>query len=99
MDDISEDILHRIGVHSEYPHLEIKEQIHNQALVFIEDMSYLMCGSLIVRLGMPSLNRRIDDTFERELQLEREYDTNALSHFVRSNVSLLNPQQKKCTIR
>lgn len=94
-DDMSEDILHRVRVHSENPHLEMNEEMHNQALVLIEDMCYLMCGSLLVRLGMPSPDRGINDAFERELQREREYDTNALSQLVQTNVPLLNPQQKE----
>lgn len=78
-DDMSEDILHRVRVHSENHHLDMNGEMHNQALVLIEDMCHLMCGSLLVRLGMPSPDRGINDAFERELQREREYDINALS--------------------
>ncbi|XP_049306716.1 uncharacterized protein LOC125777010 [Bactrocera dorsalis] len=73
----------------------MNEEMHNQALVLIEDMCYLMCGSLLARLGMTSPDRGVNDAFERELQREREYDTNALSQLVRTNVPLLNPQQKE----
>uniref|UniRef100_A0A0K8U277 Uncharacterized protein n=1 Tax=Bactrocera latifrons TaxID=174628 RepID=A0A0K8U277_BACLA len=92
---MSEDILHRVGVHSENPHLDMNEEMHNQALILIEDMCYLMCGSLLARLGMTSPNRGVNDAFERELQREREYDTNELSQLVRTNVPLLNPQQRE----
>ncbi|XP_039954205.1 uncharacterized protein LOC120770689 [Bactrocera tryoni] len=86
---------HELNLHSENPHLDMNEEMHNQALVLIEDMCYLMCGSLLARLGMTSPDRGVNDAFERELQREREYDTNALSQLVRTNIPLLNPQQKE----
>ena len=90
-DHMSEDILHRVRVNSGNPHLEVNEEMHNQALVLIEDMCYLMCGSLLVRL---TPDRGMNDVFDRELQREREYDTHALSQLVQTKVPLLNPQQK-----
>ncbi|XP_050340940.1 uncharacterized protein LOC126767493, partial [Bactrocera neohumeralis] len=83
-----------LNLHSENPHLDMNEEMYNQALVLIEDMCYHMCGSLLARLGMTSPDRGVNDAFERELQREREYDTNALSQLLRTNIPLLNPQQK-----
>ncbi|XP_050340837.1 uncharacterized protein LOC126767347 [Bactrocera neohumeralis] len=72
-----------LNLHSENPHLDMNEEMHNQVL--IEDMCYLMCGSLLARLGMTSPDRGVNDAFERELQREREYIC----------IPLLNPQQKE----
>ncbi|XP_073835848.1 uncharacterized protein, partial [Musca autumnalis] len=94
-DYMSEDILHQVRVHSSNPNLDMTNEIHNRALVMIEDMCYAMCGSLLIRLGMPSPNRGMNEAFERELHREHEYDTNTLSQMVRTNVPLLNPQQKE----
>ncbi|UYV65079.1 hypothetical protein LAZ67_3003054 [Cordylochernes scorpioides] len=75
------------------PELEMNEEIHNRALLLIEDMCYLMCGSLLVRLGMPAPNREMNDTFNSELKREREYDHHKLDLVVQTNVPLLNTQQ------
>jgi hypothetical protein len=53
-----------------------------------------MCGSLLVKLGMPTPDRGMNDAFNRELEREREYDRDSLNQSVRTNVPLLNPQQK-----
>ena len=71
---MSEDILHQIRVSFRNPDLEMNEEIHNRALLLIEDMCYLMCGSLLVRLGMPAPNREMNDAFNRELERDCEYD-------------------------
>jgi hypothetical protein len=93
---MSEDILHRIRVNSGKPDLKVNEEIHNQALLLkIEcNMCYLMCGSLLVKLGMPTPHRGMNDAFNRELEREHEYDRDALNKSVRMNVPLY-PQQKK----
>ena len=90
---MSEDILHHIRVSTRNPDLEMNEEIHNRALLLIEDMCYLMCGSLLVRLGMPAPNREMNDAFTRELEREREYHHQELDLVVQTNVPLLNPQQ------
>ena len=69
--------------------------MHNQVLLLIEDMCYLMCGSLLVKLGMPAPDRGMNDAFNQELEREREYDRHELDQSVQTNVALLNPQQKE----
>ncbi|KAG8183113.1 hypothetical protein JTE90_024423 [Oedothorax gibbosus] len=75
-DNMSEDILHQIRGSSRNPDLQMNEEIHNQALILIEDMCYLMCGNLLVRLGMKVPNREMNDALNRELERESEYDHN-----------------------
>ncbi|CAB3236791.1 unnamed protein product [Arctia plantaginis] len=41
---MSEDILHQIRITSRNHDVEMNEEIHNRALLLIEDMCYLMCG-------------------------------------------------------
>ena len=94
-DDLSQDILHQMCINSANNDLEINEEIINKTLVLIEDMCYLMCGSLLVKLGMPSPNREINDVFNRELNRERDYDRDELYQLVQTNVPILNTQQKK----
>ncbi|XP_050340250.1 ATP-dependent DNA helicase PIF2-like [Bactrocera neohumeralis] len=89
---MSEDILHRIRVSSD---LEVNEEMHNQTLLLIENMYYLMCGSLLVRLGMPAPDRGMNGAFNTEIEREREYDPHELIQSVQSNVLLLNPKQKE----
>lgn len=47
-------------------------ELHNRALLLIEDMCYIMCDSLFVGLGMPNCD--INDAFNRELERKRKYD-------------------------
>lgn len=94
-DNMSEDILHQIRISSRNPDLEASEEVHNQALLLIEDMCYVMCGSLLVRLGMPEPDRGMNDAFNPELGREREYDRHELNQSVQTNVPLLNAQQRE----
>ncbi|KAF8789798.1 hypothetical protein HNY73_007708 [Argiope bruennichi] len=50
---------------------------------------------LLVKLRMPAPDREINDAFNRELELEREYDRHKLAQSVQTNVPLLYPQQKE----
>lgn len=83
-----EDILHLIRGISRNTDLEMNEEINNQALLLIEDMCYLMWGTLLVRLGMPAPNREINDASNRELEREREYDHQKLDLVVQTNGTL-----------
>jgi PIF1 helicase. len=60
--------------------------MHNQALQLIEDMCYLMSGSLLVKLGMPMPHHGRNDAFNQEL----EHDRHELDQSVQTN-----PQQKE----
>ncbi|CAB3220694.1 unnamed protein product [Arctia plantaginis] len=94
-DNMSEDILHQIRITSRNHDVEMNEEIHNRALLLIEDMCFLRCCSLLIRLGMPAPNREMNDAFNRELEREREYDHQELDLVVQKNVPLLNSQQKE----
>ena len=61
----------------------------------IEDMCYLMCGSLLVRLGMPAPNREMNDAFSRELERKREYNHQELGLVVQTNLPQMNHSQKE----
>ncbi|CAB3226684.1 unnamed protein product [Arctia plantaginis] len=92
---MSEDILHQIRLTSRNHDVEMNEEIHNRDLLLIEDMCYLMCGSLLIRLGIPDPNREMNDAFNRELERGRGYDHQELDLVVQTNVPLLNSQQKE----
>ncbi|GFY73890.1 ATP-dependent DNA helicase, partial [Trichonephila inaurata madagascariensis] len=92
---MSEDILHQIRVSSRNHDIEMNEEIHNRALLLIEDICYLMCGSLLIMLGIPAPNLEMNDAFSRELERERECDHQELDLVVQTNVPLLNSQQKE----
>ncbi|XP_036345359.1 uncharacterized protein LOC118754555 [Rhagoletis pomonella] len=57
-------------IRSGNPELEVNEEIHNQALILIEDICYLMCDSLLVKLGMPTPHRELNEAFNRVLERE-----------------------------
>ncbi|XP_008181178.1 uncharacterized protein LOC103308839 [Acyrthosiphon pisum] len=65
-----------------------------QALVLIDYMCVLMCGSLLSTLGMPAPNRSTHAAFNLELPREKNYDRDEQAERVRKNVPLLNAEQK-----
>ncbi|XP_073821135.1 uncharacterized protein [Musca autumnalis] len=93
-DDMADDILHRVRTTTLNFDLEINEEIRNEVLVLVEDMCLLMCGSLLSTLGLPAPNRSIHHAFNSELQREKTYGRDELAERVRTNVPLLNPEQK-----
>lgn len=94
-DEMADDILHRVRTTTSNFDLEINDEMRNEALVLIEDMCVLMCGSLLSTLGMPAPNRSMHDAFNRELQREQDYDRDEQAERVGTNVPLLNAEQKK----
>ncbi|XP_067635181.1 uncharacterized protein [Eurosta solidaginis] len=93
-DEMADDILRRFRMTTLNFDLQINDRIRNEALLLIEDMCILICGSLVSTLGMPAPNRSIKDAFNRELQREQDYDRDELAERVRTNVQLLNAEQK-----
>ncbi|KAF0712672.1 ATP-dependent DNA helicase [Aphis craccivora] len=93
-DEIVDDILHRVRMTNLNFDLESNDEMRNEALVLIEDMCVLMCGSLLSTLGMPAPNRSTHAAFNLELQREKNYDRDERVKRVRKNVPLLNAEQK-----
>ncbi|XP_060864364.1 uncharacterized protein LOC132940673 [Metopolophium dirhodum] len=87
-----DDILHRVRTTNF--DIESNDEMRNEALVLIEDMCVLMCGSLLSTLGMPAPNRSRHAAFNLELQREKNYDLDEQAEIVRKNVPLLNSEQK-----
>ncbi|XP_008182252.1 uncharacterized protein LOC103309183 [Acyrthosiphon pisum] len=93
-DEMVDDILHRVQTTNFNFDLESNDEMRNEALVLIEDMCALMCGSLLSTLGMPAPNRSTHAAFNFELQREKNYDRDEQAERVRKNVPLLNAEQK-----
>ncbi|XP_017477406.1 PREDICTED: uncharacterized protein LOC108367324 [Rhagoletis zephyria] len=56
-DEMTDDILHKVRTTTSNFDLEINNEIRNEALVLIEDMCVLICGSLLSTLGILAPNR------------------------------------------
>lgn len=91
---MSEDVLHRMRCQTLIPTLQMTAEIYNETLIMIEDMCLLMANKVLSCLGMTAPNRHMHDAFNHELQREQQYDTEALAETVRTNVPLLNQQQR-----
>jgi len=87
---MADDILHRVHTTTSNFDLEINDEMRNEALVLIEDMCVLMCGSLLSTLGMPAPIVRRTMYSIVELQREKDYDPDVLAERVRTNMPLLN---------
>ncbi|XP_067648377.1 uncharacterized protein [Eurosta solidaginis] len=81
-DEMADDILRRFRMTTLNFNLQINDDMRNEALVLIEDMCILMCGSLVSTLEMPAPNRSINYAFNRELQREQDYDRDELAERV-----------------
>ncbi|KAE9524087.1 hypothetical protein AGLY_015452 [Aphis glycines] len=93
-DEMVDDILHRVRTTNFNFDIESNDEMRNEALVLIEDMCVLMCGSLLSTLGLPAPNRSRHAAFNLELQREKNYDLDEQAERVRKNVPLLNAEQK-----
>lgn len=90
---MSDDILHHARNANVDPQLQFTPEMYNQALIYIEDICLLMVNKVLQQFGMPSPNRAITDVFDREIQREKNYDTNALNTFVQLNMPNMNQQK------
>ncbi|VVC34027.1 DNA helicase Pif1-like [Cinara cedri] len=58
-------------------------------------MCNLMCGSLLVRLGMPAPDRGMNGAFNQKLEHEREDDRHKLNQLVQTNLPLMKPPKEE----
>lgn len=93
-DHMADDFLHRARIATSNQDLEMNDDMHNQALISIEDTCLLICGNSLNNLGMPSPNRLRHEAVNREMDRERGYDQNALSDTVQTSIPMLNNEQK-----
>lgn len=94
-DFMSDDILNRMRRITSNPYYSMTPEIHNEALIMIEDICLAIASKGLSQLGMVSPNRPMNDMFNRDLQREHNFDLNELSAFVQSNLPKLNAQQRK----
>lgn len=93
-DHMAEDILHQMRLRTSNADLQMNEEIHNEALILIEDMCLMLTNKVLTQLGMIAHNRPMHDSFDQELRREARYDSETLREMVDRTVPLLNQQQK-----
>lgn len=91
---MTDDILHRMRRTTSNPQLEITVEMHNEALILIEDACLMMANKVLPQLGMISPNRPMHAAFNQEMEREQQYDCNELSENLRFNIPKMNDQQK-----
>lgn len=55
-DYMTENILHRVRRMNANPDMEITTEMHNEALIMIEDMCLMMSNKALAQIGMPAFN-------------------------------------------
>lgn len=93
-DHMAEDILHQMRLRTSNADLQMNEEIHNEALILIEDMCLMLTNKVLTQIGMISPNRPMHDKFDQELRRESQYNSETLREMVDITVPLLNQQQK-----
>ncbi|XP_062525428.1 uncharacterized protein LOC134198655 [Bombyx mori] len=93
-DHMAEDILHQMRLRTSNADLQMNEEIHNEALILIEDMCLMLTKKVLTQIGMTAPNRPMHDSFDQELRREAQYDSETLREMVDRTVPLLNQQQK-----
>jgi len=94
-EDLSEDILHRL--HQQNPDLELHytQEIFNQALCLLEDLTLAMTGKLLKFCGMPEPQRMEgNNQLCREMLRETSYDEKLLAEHVRVSEPRLMADQR-----
>ncbi|VEN49979.1 unnamed protein product [Callosobruchus maculatus] len=91
---MAEDILHQMRLRTSNADLQINEEIHNEALILIENMCLMLTNKSLIQLGMTMSNRPMHNVFNQELRRETQYDCDALREAVQRDVPLLNKQQR-----
>ncbi|XP_073821586.1 uncharacterized protein [Musca autumnalis] len=93
-DFMCEDILNRMRRSTFNPNYPMSSEIHNEALIMIEDICLAIANKALSQLGMVSPNRPMHNLLNRDLQREHNFDFNELGAFVESNLPKLNAQQR-----
>lgn len=93
-DHMAEDILHQMRLRTSNADLQMNEEIHNEALILIEDMCLMLTNKVLIQIGMIAPNRPMHNSFDQELRREAQYDSETLREMVDRTVPLLNQQQK-----
>ncbi|XP_053968313.1 uncharacterized protein LOC128869734 [Anastrepha ludens] len=93
-DHMTEDMLHQMRLRTSNADLQMSEEIHNEALILIEDMYLMLTNKVFTQIGMIASNRPRHNSFDQELGREAQYDSETLREMVDRTVPLLNQQQK-----
>ena len=93
-ESLTEDIL--IQARRENPGivLDYTPDMFNQTLIMLEDRAPGMAGKDLKQLGLPTLQRTLDDRLSREMLREMSYDLNDLNEYISVNEPLLLPDQR-----
>ncbi|XP_054727360.1 uncharacterized protein LOC129237018 [Anastrepha obliqua] len=91
---MAEDILHQMRLRTSNADLQMKEEIHNEALILIEDMCLMLTNKVLTQIEVIAPNRLMHNSFDQELRREAQYDSKTLREIVDRTVPLLNEQQK-----
>lgn len=93
-DALSEDIRrNRYRILDEFDD-DAREQIHNEALIRIEDLCLRLDGKLLNQLNMPSPNRMAVDPLNREILRESSYNTAEMAQYVERHLPTLVQDQR-----
>lgn len=90
---MAEDISHQMRLRTLNADLQMNEELHNEALILIEDMSLMLNDKGLLQLEITTTNRPMHDAFNQELRRETQYDYETLRETVQRHVPLLNQQQ------
>lgn len=61
--NMADDILHQLHTTTTNSELEFNAEVHNEALISIEDLCLMMSGKRLYQLGMLAPNRTMHDAF------------------------------------
>lgn len=91
---LSEDILRDVRRKNPALDIDYNEDIYNQALILIEDITLNRGGKLLTEFGLTSPRRDHSDALSTEILRETSYHVERLADYVRANVPKLNADQR-----
>ncbi|GBM83250.1 hypothetical protein AVEN_79343-1 [Araneus ventricosus] len=93
-DRFSENIFHQ--KQTENPDIDLHNvpHIYNETRILLEDMCLSICGKTLRQFGLPVPTRQANNTLDRDLRRETNYDNNTLQHMVEINKPRITEDQR-----
>lgn len=97
--DMTEDILHLCRIETQQPDLDYNEDMYNEALFRLQELTQQMGGHKLERYGLPTVDGQCKNRLTSDLLTEKSYDRQALQQFVDEHANNLTTEQGSIDLR
>jgi hypothetical protein len=97
--DTTDDILHLCRIETQQPDLDYNEDMYNEALFRLQELTQQMGGHKLERYGLPTVDGQCKNRLTSDLLTEKSYDRQALQQFVDEHANNLTTEQGSIDLR